>query len=50
MLASSTGKVVRIGDPFEKFKLTKEVRKQDIMMHATDMAAMLGLVIGKRAR
>ena len=50
VLASSTGKVVRIGDPFEKFKLTKEVRKQDIMMHATDMAAMLGLVIGKRAR
>lgn len=50
VLASSTGKVVRIGDPFEKFKLTKEVRKQDIMMHATDMAAMLGLVIGKRSR
>ena len=50
VLASSTGKVVRIGDPFEKFKLTREVRKQDIMMHATDMAAMLGLVIGKRAR
>ena len=50
VLASSTGKVVRIGDPFEKFKLTKEVRKQDIMMHATDVAAMLGLVIGKRAR
>ncbi|MBW3095517.1 type IV pilus assembly protein PilM [Bifidobacterium sp. 64T4] len=50
VLASSTGKVVRIGDPFEKFKLSKEVRTQDIMKHATDVAAMLGLVIGKRPR
>lgn len=48
VLASSINKVVRIGDPFIRFRLSKEVERQNIMAHAIDLGAVLGLVIGKK--
>ena len=48
MLASSINKVVRIGDPFIRFRLSKEVEQQNIMAHAIDLGPLLGLVIGKK--
>lgn len=50
VLASSINKVVRIGDPFIRFRLSKEVERQNIMAHAIDLGAVLGLVIGKKPR
>ena len=50
VLASSINKVVRIGDPFIRFRLAKEVERQNIMAHAIDLGAVLGLVIGKKPR
>ena len=50
VLASSINKVVRIGDPFIRFRLSKEVERQTIMAHAIDLGAVLGLVIGKKPR
>lgn len=47
VLASSINKVVRIGDPFIRFRLSKEVERQNIMAHAIDLGAVLGLVIGR---
>ena len=50
VLASSINKVVRIGDPFVRFRLSREVESQNIVAHAIDLAAVLGLVIGKKPR
>ena len=50
VLSSSINKVVRIGDPFIRFRLSKEVERQNIMAHAIDLGAVLGLVIGKKPR
>ena len=50
VLASSINKVVRIGDPFIRFKLSKEVERQNIVAHAVDLGGVLGLVIGKKPR
>ena len=50
VLASSINKVVRIGDPFVRFKLSKEVERQNIVAHAVDLGGVLGLVIGKKPR
>lgn len=50
VLASSVNKLVRIGDPFVRFRLSKEVESQNIVAHAIDLAAVLGLVIGKKPR
>lgn len=50
VLASSINKVVRIGDPFIRFRLSKEVEQQNIMAHAIDLGPLLGLVIGKKPR
>ena len=41
---------LRIGDPFIRFRLSKEVERQNIMAHAIDLGAVLGLVIGKKPR
>ena len=49
VLASSINKMVRIGDPFIRFKLSKEVERQNIVVHAVDLGGVLGLVIGKEA-
>ena len=48
VLASSINKMVRIGDPFIRFKLSKEVERQNIVAHAVDLGGVLGLVIGKK--
>lgn len=48
VLASSTNKVVRLGDPFSNFTLSKDVTNQNIAAHAADYAAVLGLALGKR--
>lgn len=48
VLASSTNKVVRLGDPFRNFSLSKDVTNQNIAAHAADYAAVLGLALGKR--
>ena len=50
VLASSINKMVRIGDPFIRFKLSKEVERQNIVAHAVDLGGVLGLVIGKKPR
>ena len=50
VLASSINKVVRIGDPFVRFRLSREVESQNIVAHAIDLAVVLGLVIGKKPR
>ena len=50
VLASSINKVVRIGGPFVRFKLSKEVERQNIVAHAVDLGGVLGLVIGKKPR
>ena len=47
VLASSINKMVRIGDPFIRFKLSKEVERQNIVAHAVDLGGVLGLVIGR---
>ncbi|MDD6373779.1 MAG: type IV pilus assembly protein PilM [Bifidobacteriaceae bacterium] len=48
VLASSTNKVVRLGDPFANFSLSKDVVDHNIAAHAADYAAVLGLALGKR--
>ena len=50
VLASSINKVLRIGNPFVRFRLSREVESQNIVAHAIDLAAVLGLVIGKKPR
>ncbi|WP_254883508.1 type IV pilus assembly protein PilM [Bifidobacterium adolescentis] len=50
VLAGSINKMVRIGDPFIRFKLSKEVERQNIVAHAVDLGGVLGLVIGKKPR
>lgn len=40
VLASSINKVVRIGDPFIRFRLSKEVEQQNIMAHAIDLGSV----------
>lgn len=48
VLASSTNKVVRLGDPFTNFSLSRDVTEHNIAAHAADYAAVLGLALGKR--
>ena len=48
VLASSINKMVRIGDPFGQIKLSQRVNDDNIASHAPDIAAVLGLAIGKR--
>ncbi|WP_314687811.1 pilus assembly protein PilM [uncultured Bifidobacterium sp.] len=50
VLATSTNKVVRLGDPFSKFALTKQAREQEAPSHSSAYAIVLGLAMGRRLR